>query len=112
MKKINNFYFFIYFNKHKFTNKFSLKNYFSNPLDIELILNGNFGESRPSHFHSGIDFKTQFKEGLNVFSSAKGYVSRISIKTWWIWKKHYTLITQTDTLQFYAHLKKFYNKKN
>ena len=44
------------------------KNYFSNPLDIELILNGYFGESRPSDFHSGIDFKTQFKEGLDAVS--------------------------------------------
>jgi hypothetical protein len=50
------------------------KGYFSNPLNIELILNGNFGESRPSHFHSGIDFKTQFKEGLNMVGLEKHYM--------------------------------------
>ena len=54
------------------------QNYFSDPLNIEKILNGNFGETRSAHFHSGIDFKTQFKEGLNVYSSAEGYISRIS----------------------------------
>ncbi|MBT7575275.1 MAG: M23 family metallopeptidase [Flavobacteriaceae bacterium] len=85
------------------------KNYFSNPLDIELILNGNFGESRPSHFHSGIDFKTQFKEGLDVFSSAEGYVSRISIKHGGFGKALYINHPNGFTT-VYAHLKNF-NKK-
>ena len=31
------------------------------PLDIPLILSGNFGEFRGSHFHTGIDIKTQGK---------------------------------------------------
>ena len=85
------------------------KGYFSNPLNIELILNGNFGESRPSHFHSGIDFKTQFKEGLNVFSSAEGYVSRISIKHGGFGKALYVNHPNGYTT-VYGHLKKF-NKK-
>ena len=85
------------------------KDYFSNPLNIELILNGNFGESRPSHFHSGIDFKTQFKEGLNVFSSAEGYVSRISIKHGGFGKALYVNHPNGYTT-VYGHLKKF-NKK-
>ena len=85
------------------------KNYFSNPLDVELILNGNFGESRPSHFHSGIDFKTQFKEGLDVFSSAEGYVSRISIKHGGFGKALYINHPNGFTT-VYAHLKNF-NKK-
>ena len=34
------------------------------PLDIPLILSGNFGEFRGSHFHTGIDIKTQGKEGF------------------------------------------------
>ena len=85
------------------------KGYFSNPLNIELILNGNFGESRPSHFYSGIDFKTQFKEGLNVFSSAEGYVSRISIKHGGFGKALYVNHPNGYTT-VYGHLKKF-NKK-
>jgi murein DD-endopeptidase MepM/ murein hydrolase activator NlpD len=48
-------------------------------LDIPLQLSGNFGELRPNHFHSGFDFKTQKKEGFNVYAAADGYVSRIKI---------------------------------
>jgi murein DD-endopeptidase MepM/ murein hydrolase activator NlpD len=55
------------------------KDYFRSPLDIPLLLSGNFGELRPNHFHSGFDFKTQKKEGFNVYAVADGYVSRIKI---------------------------------
>ena len=55
------------------------KDYFRSPLDIPLQLSGNFGELRPNHFHSGFDFKTQKKEGFNVYAVADGYVSRIKI---------------------------------
>jgi murein DD-endopeptidase MepM/ murein hydrolase activator NlpD len=55
------------------------RDYFRSPLDIPLQLSGNFGELRPNHFHSGFDFKTQKKEGFNVYAAADGYVSRIKI---------------------------------
>ena len=55
------------------------KDYFISPLEIPLQLSGNFGELRPNHIHSGFDFKTQGKEGWNVFAAADGYVSRIKI---------------------------------
>ncbi|WP_333599957.1 M23 family metallopeptidase [Flavobacterium sp.] len=55
------------------------KDYFRSPLDIPLQLAGNFGELRPNHIHSGFDFKTQQKEGFNVYAAADGYVSRIKI---------------------------------
>lgn len=55
------------------------KDYFRSPLDIPLQLSGNFGELRPNHIHAGFDFKTQQKEGLFVYASADGYVSRIKI---------------------------------
>ena len=57
------------------------QNYFQAPLDIPLQLSGNFGELRPNHFHAGFDFKTQQREGLNVYAAAAGYVSRIKIAT-------------------------------
>ncbi len=83
--------------------------YFSDPLETEKILNGNFGESRSAHFHSGIDFKTQFKEGLNVYSSAEGYISRISIKHGGFGKALYINHPNGYTT-VYAHLKNFSNK--
>lgn len=55
------------------------KDYFSPPLDIPMQLSGNFGELRPNHFHAGFDFKTNQREGLNVYAAAEGYVSRIKI---------------------------------
>jgi murein DD-endopeptidase MepM/ murein hydrolase activator NlpD len=55
------------------------KDYFRSPLDIPLQLSGNFGELRSNHFHAGFDFKTQQKEGLNIYASAEGYISRIKI---------------------------------
>ncbi|MDP5081144.1 MAG: M23 family metallopeptidase [Winogradskyella sp.] len=55
------------------------QDYFINPLDITLVLSGSFGELRSSHFHSGLDLKTQGKEGLKVYAAAEGYISRIKI---------------------------------
>lgn len=54
--------------------------YFRNPLDIPILLAGNFGECRPNHFHSGLDIKTNGKENLRVRAAAEGYVSRIKIE--------------------------------
>lgn len=56
------------------------KNYFRNPLDIPITLAGNFGEIRNNHFHSGLDFKTENREGLPVYAVADGYVSRIKVQ--------------------------------
>lgn len=40
---------------------------------------GNFGELRPNHFHGGLDFRTQGKTGLPVYSIADGYISKIDV---------------------------------
>lgn len=53
--------------------------YFRSPLDIPLNLSGNFGELRTNHFHAGIDIKTNQQEGLNIYSVAEGYISRIKV---------------------------------
>lgn len=55
------------------------KNDFRNPLEITNYLAGNFGELRGFHFHSGIDIKTNQREGYNIVSIGDGYVSRINI---------------------------------
>lgn len=49
------------------------------PLDIPLLLSGNFGELRTNHFHAGIDFKTQGTVGKPIFSPADGYVARVKV---------------------------------
>ena len=55
------------------------QNYFKPPLNIPLLLAGNFGEPRYGHFHAGLDIQTKQEEGLPVFAAADGYVSRINV---------------------------------
>src|SRR5574343_176058 len=55
------------------------QDYFRSPLDIPLNLSGNFGELRTNHFHTGIDIKTEQREGLKIYAAAEGYVSRIKV---------------------------------
>ncbi len=82
------------------------QDYFNAPLDIEPYLSGTFGELRSNHFHAGLDYKTQQREGFNVYSSAEGYVSRIKISHWGYGKALYITHPNGYTT-VYAHLKKF-----
>lgn len=82
------------------------KDYFTNPLDIPLVMAGTFGELRSNHFHSGLDIKTQRKQGLNVYASAEGFVSRIKISHYGYGKAIYIQHPNGYTT-VYAHLKKF-----
>lgn len=56
------------------------QNYFREPLDLPPIISGNFGEIRSNHFHSGLDFKTNQREGYPVYAVADGYISRIRVQ--------------------------------
>lgn len=84
-------------------------NYFQVPMDIPMLLSGTFGELRGNHFHAGLDFKTQQKEGLNVYAAAEGYVSRIKISHWGYGKALYITHPNGYTT-VYAHLQKFNGK--
>ncbi|GIV34099.1 MAG: peptidase M23 [Chitinophagales bacterium] len=76
------------------------------PLEIQVGLAGTFGEIRGSHFHSGIDIRTQGNEGLPVYAANRGYVSRIKISRSGYGKALY--ITHPDGYTtVYAHLQKF-----
>jgi hypothetical protein len=79
------------------------KDYFKAPLDIRLNLSGSFGELRSNHFHTGLDFKTNQKEGLNVYAAADGYVSRIKISSYGYGKAIYVTHPNGYT-SVYGHL--------
>ncbi len=85
------------------------KNYFRSPLDIPLLLSGNFGELRSNHFHTGLDILTQGIEGKKIYAIADGYVSRINISPW-----GYGLVVYIDHpngyTSVYAHLSAFSTK--
>ncbi len=76
---------------------------FRSPLDIPLVLSGTFGELRSNHFHSGIDIKTQGKEGLKVYAVEDGYVSRIKLSHWGYGKAVYITHPNGYT-SVYGHL--------
>jgi len=82
------------------------KNFFQSPLGIPLYLAGNFGELRSNHFHSGLDMKTQGKEGFKIYAAADGYVSRIKISPWGYGKTIY-IDHPNGYTTVYAHLQKY-----
>ncbi|MDT0685823.1 M23 family metallopeptidase [Autumnicola psychrophila] len=82
------------------------QDYFENPLDVPLVLSGTFGELRSNHFHSGLDIKTQQREGLEVKSAAPGHVSRIKIQHYGYGKALYIQHPNGYTT-VYGHLQSF-----
>ncbi|MGI4805732.1 MAG: M23 family metallopeptidase [Janthinobacterium lividum] len=54
--------------------------YFRYPLDLPPTTAGTFGELRPNHFHSGLDFKTNQRTGYPVHAVAEGFVSRMRVQ--------------------------------
>lgn len=82
------------------------KNFFQSPLKIPLFASGSFAELRGNHFHSGLDFKTQQKEGFAVYAAADGYVSRIKISEKGYGKAIYITHANGFT-SVYGHLKRF-----
>ena len=56
-----------------------LKQDYHPPLNIPLILAANFGELRSNHFHMGLDFKTNAKEGYSLHSIDEGYIARVTV---------------------------------
>lgn len=80
-------------------------NYFENPLNVPLVLSGTFGELRSNHFHSGLDIKTQGREGLEVKASATGFISRINIQHYGYGKALYIQHPNGYTT-VYGHLQK------
>src|ERR1700744_428349 len=56
------------------------KNFFRYPLDLPPAVVGGFGELRPSHFHSGLDLRTNQRTGYPVHAAADGYVSRVRVQ--------------------------------
>jgi hypothetical protein len=82
------------------------QDYFRSPLDIPILLSGSFGELRSNHFHAGLDIKTQNKQGLDVFTTANGYVSRIKVQQFGYGKAIYIKHPNGYTT-VYGHLSKF-----
>jgi hypothetical protein len=73
------------------------------PLDSPRVITGNYGELRPAHFHTGLDFSTSGKINYPVYSIDDGYVSRIKVSSVGYGKSIY--VTHKDgKVSVYAHL--------
>lgn len=79
---------------------------FHAPVDIPIYLSGTFGEPRGSHFHSGIDIKTNGREGLNIYAIEDGYVSRIKVSSSGYGNALY-IDHPNGCTSVYAHLQRF-----
>ena len=107
MKKLI-FILFLFIHFYSFSQKEYPTDYFRNPLNVPIVLAGTFGELRNNHFHSGVDIKTQQKNGLKVFAAADGYISRIKVSLLGYGKAIYIAHPNGYTT-VYAHLSKYGN---
>jgi hypothetical protein len=82
------------------------KDYFDNPLKIPIILAGSFGELRSNHFHSGLDIKTQQREGIPIYAPADGYVNRLKVAHYGYGKALY-IVHPNGYSTIYAHLQNY-----
>ncbi|MFM7016752.1 MAG: M23 family metallopeptidase [Bacteroidota bacterium] len=80
--------------------------HFIAPVTIPISLAGNFCEIRANHFHSGVDIRTNGKEGLPVLAIGNGYISRIKISPTGFGRAIYINHPEGYT-SVYAHLNSF-----
>ena len=76
------------------------------PLNIPLILAGNFGELRENHFHTGLDFKTEGREGVPVIAAHDGVIARVKVSPFGYGRALY-LSGAMGITTVYAHLQRF-----
>jgi murein DD-endopeptidase MepM/ murein hydrolase activator NlpD len=79
------------------------------PLKENREFSSIFADHRSFHFHSGIDFKTGEKTGLEVYAAKSGWVYRL-FASWWGYGKAVYLKHPDGQLTLYAHLSDFSEK--
>jgi hypothetical protein len=80
---------------------------FDLPIKNEIGIAGNFCELRGSHFHTGLDFRTNGVENLPIYTAAEGYVSRIVISSTGYGKALYISHPKLGLTTLYAHFNSF-----
>ncbi len=81
---------------------------YHSPLGIPLVLSSDYGEIRPNHFHMGLDFKTNGREGYRVYAIEKGHVSRIKVSPYGYGRAVY-IDHPNGITSVYGHLSRFYD---
>ncbi len=80
------------------------------PMRIPPSLSANFGELRNNHFHSGLDYTTQYAVNKPIYSVADGYVSRINVSPGGYGLALYVDHPETGHTSVYGHLNSFSKK--
>ena len=86
--------------------QFKAAHNWTDPLTVPLVLSGNFGELRGNHFHTGLDMKTQGREGLPVLAATDGVLARVKMSPWGYGNALY-LEGPDGITTVYAHLQRF-----
>ena len=86
--------------------RFKATHEWTDPLTVPLVLSGNFGELRGNHFHTGLDMKTQGREGLPVLAATDGVLARVKMSPWGYGNALY-LEGPDGITTVYAHLQRF-----
>ncbi|MBM3185947.1 MAG: M23 family metallopeptidase [Bacteroidetes bacterium] len=79
MRNISLFVVFLFIGSKSVAQHVTVDSKYHSPLGIPLQLSAIFGDIRPNHFHMGLDFKTNQREGIPIHSISDGYISRIRI---------------------------------
>jgi murein DD-endopeptidase MepM/ murein hydrolase activator NlpD len=74
-------------------------------------LSAGFGDIRPNHFHMGLDFRTDGREGIPLYAIADGYISRIRISPTGYGRVIY-IDHPNGLTSVYAHCSKFSERIN
>lgn len=87
------------------------KGYYQFPINPgqTAYVSGTMGELRGNHFHAGLDIKTGGVEGLPVYCSADGYVSRVKVSSYGYGLVLYVQHPNGQTT-VYGHMQSFANK--
>ncbi|MEA1873811.1 MAG: M23 family metallopeptidase [Bacteroidota bacterium] len=76
------------------------------PLKVPLVMSSSYCEPRPGHFHTGVDYKTQGRVGLGLFSILDGDLYRMKISPFGYGLVLYVLHHDT-CMSVYAHMDGF-----
>ncbi|MCL2028378.1 MAG: M23 family metallopeptidase [Bacteroidales bacterium] len=79
---------------------------FGSPLNIPLELSASFAELRSNAFHTGLDFRTQQREGLPIYAVADGTLMRVVVSATGYGRALY-LSHANGIMSVYAHLQRF-----
>jgi hypothetical protein len=83
---------------------------FHPPMKVPLLVTAGYGEIRPDHFHSGLDFSTYQKKQA-IYSIDEGYVSRVKVSAYGYGNALY-VSHPNGFISVYAHLDSFNDTLN